>query len=82
MTIRLQHVVILVLALGVSGCQRENSAEKSKPAPSSSVIDQAARQSVDAIKGPMEKAGGVEGTLAEAAGRTAERTQEMTPSGE
>lgn len=84
MTIRYGRAVllsILVLGLGVSGCQRETSVEKSqasKPSQPSSVVDQAVRQSVDAIQTPMDKARGVEGTLNEAADRTADRAQEGT----
>lgn len=79
MTIRYGRAVllsILVLGLGVSGCQRETPVEKSQASQPSSVVDQAVRQSVDAIQTPMDKARGVEGTLNEAAGRTADRAQE------
>ncbi|MFO0697862.1 MAG: hypothetical protein U0236_01445 [Nitrospira sp.] len=82
MTIRYQWILplsIFVLALGVSGCQRETSVEKSQTPQPSSVVDQAVRQSVEAIQTPMHKARGVEGTLSEAAGRIAERVQEATP---
>jgi hypothetical protein len=68
-----------VLALGVSGCQRENPVERSQASqPSSSIVDQTVRQSVDAIQTPMDKARGVEGTLNDAAARTADRVQEAT----
>jgi hypothetical protein len=70
---------ILVLALGVVGCQREPPVEKSQASPAPSVVDQAVRQSVDAIQTPMDKARGVERTLNEAAGRTADRVQEGMP---
>jgi hypothetical protein len=70
---------ILVLTLGGPGCQRETSVEKSQASPSPSVVDQAVRQSVDAIQTPMDKARGVERTLNEAAGRTADRVQEGIP---
>lgn len=70
---------IVVLISGVAGCQRENPVEKSQaPQPSPSVVDQAVRQSVDAIQTPMDKARGVEGTLQGAAARTADRVQEGT----
>jgi uncharacterized lipoprotein YajG len=70
---------MLVSTLVVSGCQRESAVEKSQaPQPSPSVVDQAVRQSIDNIQTPMDKARGVEGTLSEAASRTAERVQETT----
>ncbi len=70
---------ILVLMIGLSGCPRENPVEKSQaPQPPPSVVDQAVRQSVDAIQTPMDKARGVEGTLQDAAARTADRVQEGT----
>lgn len=70
---------IVVLISGVAGCQRENPVEKSQaPQPSSSVVEQAVRQSVDVIQTPMDKARSVEGTLNEAASRTADRVQEGT----
>ena len=82
MTIGFQRVLpllILVLMIGWDGCQRENSVEKSQASESPSVVDQAVRQSVDAIQTPMDKARRVEQTLSEAAGRTADRVQEGTP---
>lgn len=79
MTIRYQRVLpllILVHMIGLDGCQRETPVEKSQAPQSSSVVDQAVRQSVDAIQTPMDKARGVERTLNEAAGHTADRVQE------
>lgn len=79
MTIGYQRVLpllILVLIIGLHGCQRETHVEKSQTPQSSSVVDQAVRQSVDAIQTPMDKARGVERTLNEAAGHTADRVQE------
>jgi hypothetical protein len=69
---------LLVLVLAGAGCQRETPVEKSQALQPPSAIDQAVRQSVDAIQTPMDKARGVEGTLSEAAGRTADRVQEGT----
>ena len=70
---------LFVLMTGAAGCQRENPVEKlQNPQPSSSVVDQAVRQSVDIIQTPMDKARGVEETLSEAAARTADRIQEGT----
>lgn len=82
MTIGSQRVLpllILVLMIGLDGCQRETPTEKSQASQSPSVVDQAVRQSVDTIQTPMDKARGVEQTLSEAAGRTADRVQEGTP---
>jgi hypothetical protein len=79
MTIGYQRVLpllILVLMIGLNACQRETPVEKSQASQAPSVVDQAVRQSVDVIQTPMDKARGVEGTLSEAAGRTAERVQE------
>ena len=67
---------MLVLMVEVNGCQRENPVEKSQASQAPSVVDQAVRQSVDAIQTPMDKARGVERTLNDAAGRTADRVQE------
>lgn len=59
--------------------ERLSPVEKSQASQQPSVVDQAVRQSVDAIQTPMDKARGVEGALNEAAGRTADRVQEGTP---
>lgn len=70
---------VFVLMIAVAGCQRENPVEKSQTAqPSRSVVDRAVRQSVEVIQTPMDKAREVEGTLNDAAARTAERVQEAT----
>lgn len=77
---RMVLLAIFVLALGGAGCQRENPVEKVQATqPPPSVVDQAVRQSIDVIQTPMDKARGVEGTLNDAAARTAERVQEGTP---
>jgi hypothetical protein len=76
---RVLPLSILVIMAWLSGCQRETPVEKSQASQQPSVVDQAVRQSVDAIQTPMDKARGVEGALNEAAGRTADRVQEGTP---
>ncbi len=77
--LRVLPLSILGLVIGLNGCQRETPVEKPQASQAPSVIDQAVRQSVDAIQTPMDKARGVERTLNEAAGRTADRVQEGTP---
>lgn len=70
----------LVLSL-FSACQRDAPAEKASsqpPGPAGSV-EQAVQQTVEGIKGPMDKARGVEGTLSQAAERTGEQTSQATP---
>ena len=70
---------VFVLMIGMAACQRENPVELSQtPQLSPSVVDQAVRQSVEAIQTPMDRARGVEGTLSDAAARTADRIQEET----
>jgi hypothetical protein len=71
-------LLMLVFTLGVYGCQRENPVETSRAPQPASAIDHAVRQSVEAIQSPMDKARGVEGTLNDAADRTADRVQEAT----
>jgi hypothetical protein len=70
---------MLVLSL-LSACQREAPAENasSQPATQAGSVEDAVRQTVDGIKGPMDKARTVEGTLEKAAERTAEQVQGAT----
>lgn len=74
--LRVLPLLMLVLMIGLNACQREAPVEKSQASQAPSVVDQAVRQSVDAIQTPMDKARGVEQTLNEVAGRTADRIQE------
>ncbi len=62
-------------------CQRESPAEKAgvRSPRSTEAIEGAAQQTVDGIKGPMDKARMVEGTLEKAAERTAGQAQDATP---
>jgi hypothetical protein len=71
-------LAFLVVA-GLYACQQEAPTEKSSPPQPTSAVDQAAQQAVDAIKTPMDKARSVEGTLEQAAGRTAEQVQGAAP---
>jgi hypothetical protein len=68
--------VLVLLIVGLQGCQRETPAEKAQPPQSASSVDRAAQQAVDAIKTPMDKARGAEGTLEQAAERQAETVKD------
>ena len=65
-------VLLVILGLMMLGCERENPAAQSQPSQPASAVDQAAQQAVDVVKTPMDKARGVEGTLEQSAGSTAE----------
>lgn len=75
-----RSVTLLVFLVGWSllSCQRETPAGKSTAPQPVSAVDRAAQQAVDAIKTPMDKARGVEGTVNDAADRTTERVREGT----
>lgn len=66
----------LTILIGLSACQRETPAEKAQSLQSATAVDRAAQQAVDAMKTPMDKARGVEGTLENAVEQTADRVQE------
>ena len=71
-------LVYVVLIVGVVGCQRETPAEKTgvqsnQPA---GAVEQAAQQTIDSIKIPMDKARGVEGTFQKSAEQTADKVKE------
>lgn len=66
----------LILLIGLSACQRETPAEKTQSLQSATAVDRAAQEAVDAMKTPMDKARGVEGTLEKAAEQTADKVQE------
>jgi hypothetical protein len=68
--------LLFVLLVVLSGCQRETPVENAQSPQPASVADRAAQQAVDAIKTPMDKARGVEGTLEKAAERSAETVKE------
>ena len=69
-------LVSLIIVVMLSGCQRETPTEKAQPPQPASTVDRAAQQAVDAIKAPMDKARGVEGTLDQAAERTVDKVRE------
>jgi outer membrane biogenesis lipoprotein LolB len=68
-----------LVVFGLLACRQEASTEQSNPSQPTSAVDRAAQRTVDAIKTPMDKARSVEGTLEQAAGRTAEQIQGATP---
>jgi hypothetical protein len=74
-------LLALLVVAGLSACQRETPVEKAgtQSSPPTGVVEQTAQQAVDAIRTPMDKARSVEGTLEQAAGRTAEQVQGATP---
>ncbi len=66
---------VAVIVAGFSACQRDTPVDKAgsqSPRPAETV-ERAVQQTVDEIKGPMDKARSVEGTLEQAAERTAEQ---------
>ena len=69
-------LAVLLPVFALAGCQREAPTDNGRTSQPSSPVDQAAQQAVDAIKTPMDKARGVEGTLGEAAERTADGTRD------
>ena len=72
-------VAVALIAGGTLACQREPPAENRSSAAPQPVVDRAAQQAIEAIQTPIDKARRVEGTLSEAAGRTAERANEAAP---
>lgn len=72
-------ISITMVSIGFSACQRDTTAERSGASQPAGKVEQAVQQTVEGIKGPMDKARGVEGTLGQAAERTAEQTLPATP---
>ena len=72
-------ISITMVLIGFSACQRDKTAEQSGALQPAGKVEQAVQQTVEGIKGPMDKARGVEGTLGQAAERTAEQTLPATP---
>ena len=72
-------ISITMVSIGFSACQRDMTAEQSGASQPAGKVEQAVQQTVEGIKGPMDKARGVEGTLGQAAERTAEQTLPATP---
>ena len=72
-------ISITMVLIGFSACQRDKTAGQSGASQPAGKVEQAVQQTVEGIKGPMDKARGVEGTLGQAAERTAEQTLPATP---
>ncbi len=72
-------ISITMVLIGFSACQRDKTAEQPGASQPAGRVEQAVQQTVEGIKGPMDKARGVEGTLGQAAERTAEQTLPATP---
>ena len=66
---------VAVIVAGFSACQRDTPSDKagSQSPRAAETVERAVQQTVDEIKGPMDKARSVEGTLEQAADRTAEQ---------
>ncbi len=69
----------VLVVLGAAGCQGEPPTEAGKSPPPTSRADDAARQAVDAMQQPMDRARSVESTLGQAADQTADPVKESAP---
>ena len=67
---------ITLVVVGFSACERDKTSEQSGGSQPAGIVEQTVRQTIDGIKGPMDKARGVEGTLDQAAERTAEQASQ------
>ena len=65
--------------VGVMGCWQEASKTSAPPAPSKSATESTGQAVVDSIKAPLDKARGVEGTLKDAADKTADQAKDAAP---
>ena len=75
-------MMVGAVMVGVMGCGQETSktsAPSAPAAPSKSVTDPAGQAIVDSIKAPLDKARGVEGTLKDAADKTADQLKDAAP---
>ncbi|HEX8751174.1 MAG TPA: hypothetical protein VF732_08685 [Nitrospira sp.] len=59
--------------------ERSKTTEQSNAPQPAGVIDRTVQETVEGIKGPMDKARGVEETLGQAAERTAEQASQTGP---
>lgn len=69
-------MLLTLIVIGFSACE---SKEQSAGPPPAGVVEQTVQETIDGIKGPMDKARGVEGTLGQAAERTAEQASQAGP---
>lgn len=60
-------------------CERSKTTEQSDAPQPAGVIDRTVQETVEGIKGPMDKARGVEEMLGQAAERTAEQASQTGP---
>jgi len=69
--------MLFVMTVSAS-CQREEPTEKAgaQPQQPAGVVERAVQQTIDGIKGPMDKARSVEGVLEKSAERVGEQVQD------
>lgn len=72
-------MLMTLLVVGFSACERAKTTEQSAGPPPAGVVERTVQETIDGIKGPMDKARGVEGTLGQAAERTAEQASQAGP---
>lgn len=68
-----------LLVVGFSACEGAKTTEQSSAPRPAGVIEHTVQETVEGIKGPMDKARGVEETLGQAAERTAEQASQAVP---
>jgi len=68
-----------LLVVVFSACERAKTTEQSSAPQPAGVIERTIQETVEGIKGPMDKARGVEETLGQAAERTAEQASQAGP---
>jgi len=72
-------MMVGVVMVGVMGCGQEASKTSAPAAPSKSATESTGQAVVDSIKAPLDKARGVEGTLKDAADKTADQAKDAAP---
>jgi hypothetical protein len=72
-------MMIGAVMVGVMGCGQEASKTSAPAAPSKSATESAGQAIVDSVKTPLDKARGVEGTLRNAADKTADQVRDAAP---
>jgi len=71
-------VLMTLLVVWFSACEQAKTEQSAGPPPAG-VVERTVQETIDGIKGPMDKARGVEGTLGQAAERTAEQASQAAP---